>query len=358
VRGALPIPCKHCTAFHTIVHTFDSNESGCTILVHLGDHATELPFRAESNAVADDKGKYRINAVAEMTGIPAATLRAWERRYGVPEPRRTQSSYRVYSDADIEVIRRVRELCDQGMAPSEAAKLVMADLEQRSVPSANSADPFAHAVEAIVQGVAAFDPGQVESAVRHAMVLGSAATVFERAFRPAMVEVGQRWHDGTFSVGQEHMVTQIIEAATSTMLRLVQRDDGERIAVVACFADDTHALAGCGIALHMASWGFEVVRFGARTPPSAIRQAVEELDPLVVGLSVTMAPPAHRARELVEEYAVACGDTPWVVGGQAAPALGEIIEQHGGVVVESFEPRTLRGAIESLIAKKRKRKRK
>ena len=54
--------------------------------------------------MADNKAKYRINAVSEMTGIPAATLRAWERRYGVPEPRRTESSYRVYSDADIELL--------------------------------------------------------------------------------------------------------------------------------------------------------------------------------------------------------------------------------------------------------------
>lgn len=307
--------------------------------------------------MSDDKGKYRINAVAEMTGIPAATLRAWERRYGVPDPRRTESSYRVYSDADVELIRRVRELCEQGMAPSEAAKLVMADFEQRKAPSANSADPFTHASEAIVQAVAEFDPHQVESAVRHAMALGPAAAVFDRVLRPAMIEIGQRWHDGTFSVGQEHMATSIIEAATSSMLRLVAREDAERTAVVACFADDTHALPILGFSLHMATWGFDVVRLGARTPPHAIRQAVEELDPAIVGLSVTMTPPAHRARELVEEYAAACGETPWVVGGSAAPDLSELIEQHGGAVVEGFDPRPLRNLIEGLVAKGRKRRR-
>lgn len=318
-------------------------------------HHREGPL--ETNTVADDKGKYRINAVAEMTGIPAATLRAWERRYGVPEPRRTESSYRVYSDADIELIRRVRELCDQGMAPSEAAKLVLADFEQRKAPSANSADPFTHASDAIVHAVDAFDPHQVESAVRHAMALGPAATVFDRVFRPAMIEIGNRWHDGVFSVGQEHMATSIVEAATSSMLRLVAREDAERTAVVACFADDTHTLSSFGFALHMASWGFAVVRLGARTPPHAIRQAVEELEPAIVGLSVTITPVGHRARELVEEYAAACGDTPWVVGGNAATDLAELIEQHGGTVVEGFDARQLRSTIEALVAKGRKRRR-
>ncbi|MCA9707660.1 MAG: MerR family transcriptional regulator [Myxococcales bacterium] len=308
--------------------------------------------------MSNDQGKYRINAVAEMTGIPAATLRAWERRYGVPEPRRTESSYRVYSDADVEIIRRVRELCDQGMAPSEAAKLVLADLEQRRVPSANGADPFAQAAAAIVQAVAAYDPAQVDNATRHAMALGSCTAVFDRVFAPAMVEIGERWHDGALGIGQEHMASQIIEAAASAMLRLVQPEHAERTAVLACFADDTHTLSCYGIALHLAAWGFSVVRLGSRTPPHAIRQAVEELEPALVGLSSTIVPPGHRARELVEGYAVACGETPWVVGGMAAPHLAALVGQHGGTVVEGFDPRHARRVIETLVADRRRRHRK
>ncbi|WP_434422398.1 MerR family transcriptional regulator [Nannocystis pusilla] len=46
-------------------------------------------------------GRYRIQSVAEMTGVSAATLRAWERRYGLPAPRRSSSAYRLYSDRDV-----------------------------------------------------------------------------------------------------------------------------------------------------------------------------------------------------------------------------------------------------------------
>src|SRR5690606_34905007 len=56
------------------------------------------------------RGRYRIQSVAEMTGVSAATLRAWERRYGVPTPRRSHAAYRLYSDQDVAIIRRVREL--------------------------------------------------------------------------------------------------------------------------------------------------------------------------------------------------------------------------------------------------------
>ena len=59
---------------------------------------------------------YRIRTVASLTGISPTTLRAWERRYGLPAPRRSSSAYRLYSDRDVERIRRVRELCEARLA--------------------------------------------------------------------------------------------------------------------------------------------------------------------------------------------------------------------------------------------------
>lgn len=69
----------------------------------------------------DDRGRYRINWVAERTGVREGTLRAWERRYHIPKPARTPSGYRVYSADDVRQVKLMRALCERGMAPSEAA---------------------------------------------------------------------------------------------------------------------------------------------------------------------------------------------------------------------------------------------
>ena len=71
------------------------------------------------------KGKFRIQTVAEMTGVPASTLRTWEQRYGFPSPDRTASAYRMYSQDDIDRIGKVRELCEQGLGPAEAVKQIL-----------------------------------------------------------------------------------------------------------------------------------------------------------------------------------------------------------------------------------------
>lgn len=65
---------------------------------------------------------WRIKTVTERTGVPAETLRSWERRYALVTPARSPSGYRQYSDSDVERIARVKALVDTGLAVSEAVE--------------------------------------------------------------------------------------------------------------------------------------------------------------------------------------------------------------------------------------------
>ena len=310
-------------------------------------------FPATPRAVTRHSGKYRITAVSEQTGVAPATLRAWERRYGIPDPARTDSAYRLYSDHDVALVRRVRELCDNGMSPSDAARLV--SVESATRPAAAPAavrDPYTRAYEEIVEAVEAFDHARLKHAARTGMTLGPATAVTDRVLLPAMREIGQLWHAGKLSVGQEHMATQVLGDTVTLMLGLTERVDADRTIVLAYFADDEHTFPASGLAMHMAAWGYRVVRLGARTPPSAIAHAVQRLSPHLVALSCTLAPPPSRAQELVEAYAAACGDTPWVVGGAGAVQLVELVEARGGTAVVGGEPHRLRATLEGLMSRR------
>jgi DNA-binding transcriptional MerR regulator len=277
------------------------------------------------------RGKYRIQTVAEMTGIPAATLRAWERRYGIPTPERSSSSYRLFSDHDVAAIRKLKELCDSGMSPAEAARLV-AQVEVASNTPVES-DPYLRASEVILAAIEDFDPQGVERAIRSAMFLGSASTVYQRVIGPTMTNVGDRWHEGSFSVAQEHMATEALSSAARDMLRLLDPASSAPESIVACFADEDHSLPLYGVAFALVQWGYRPVVLGAKTPPSAIRHAVESIQPALVALSVSIAPPAYRARELVDSYAEAAGGVPWAVGGAGVESMRDAIEASGGIAV-------------------------
>lgn len=304
--------------------------------------------------MSDPRGKYRIQSVADMTGVPAATLRAWERRYGIPVPARTASSYRVYSDVDIDMIRKLRELCEGGMSPSEAARLVLEDADRPAAPVAivDENDPFEPTRAALLRAVEIFDPRRLERELDRATALGTATTIVEQVFRPVLVAIGTAWHDGKMTVAQEHLATEAITAVTRRLLSLVQPEGDAPVILLACFADDEHGFGPLALAVHLATWGWRVVSLGPRTPPDAIRHACSELRPQMVGLSCTSSMTPHRARELVEAYGQAVGDSPWLVGGSGAAAIAPYVVANGGHVTEDFNPRTLRATIERIAATK------
>ncbi|HEX5661529.1 MAG TPA: MerR family transcriptional regulator [Polyangiales bacterium] len=280
-------------------------------------------------------GRYRIHAVAELTGVPEATLRAWERRYAVPVPVRTASGYRLYSPRDVEQVKRMRELCSSGVAPVDAAKMV-AEPQSRPAPRPVSElddDPFEVMSRRIVDATRRMDPGLLDSEVRLAMTLGDAASVVERAYCPALVEIGREWERGHISVGHEHLASEIMATATRELLRLTgpARPLGE--VILACFAEEEHVLPLYAAAFRFVEWGYRPHVLGARTPPSGVAAAVQEIEPTLVGLSLTIAPDPPRTRALVEAYAQIMGDRPWTVGGAGATEIRTEVEAHGGTVV-------------------------
>lgn len=282
----------------------------------------------------EDVARFRIQAVSGLTGVSSATLRAWERRYGVPTPQRTGSAYRLYSSDDVELVRRMHAMVASGVAPSQAARELLVTSNREAV-APEALDPFATIVARLVEAARTMDVPALERELQRALVLASGVVAFERVLRPALVRIGDGWHEGSISVAGEHLASHLITTAALDLLRLTPVHADAPTALLACFAEEHHTLPMLGAALSFASLGVRPIVLGARTPPTAIESAVAALSPDMVGLSVTVLPePASRARELVAGYADACGDTPWFVGGTAAHSLARLVTERGGRIVD------------------------
>lgn len=278
---------------------------------------------------AEDVPRYRIQTVSEMTGIPAPTLRAWERRYGVPTPNRTGKGYRLFSARDVEMLARMRDLCESGMSASDAARLVGDFFSPADEPAPTPGDPAATVSRRIVSAVERFDADGLDREIRLAQTMGSAAVIFEDIFAPALREIGDRWHEGTLSVSQEHLASEALARATRNLLDLVQPTSAPRSAVLACWEEEQHVMPLYGIAFRLAQWGYRCVVLGARTPPEAVAEAVDRLAPDVVGLSLTLAPPEPMLAEQARAYATAAGTARVIVGGLGAQASQAVLEAAG-----------------------------
>lgn len=299
------------------------------------------------------EGPYRIATVAELTGVPEPTLRAWERRYGIPTPERTASGYRLYGAQQVRQVLEMRRLSDEGMAAAEAAKLLLSrDLAEEAAGEGgatdSAGDSFQATIDAILAAVERFDDDALEEQLRRVMFLGAAGEIFDRVLAPALVAIGDRWHSGELSVAQEHFATQKVSAVVRDLVRLSSGAQAAERAIFASFADEEHELGVLGFALRVSEWGARPIFLGARTPPSAVRSAVEALSPRFVGLSVSVTPSPPRARELIEDYAAACGSVPWLVGGAGARALAELVARSGGLLAPD-DPAALHALVQPLL---------
>ena len=275
-------------------------------------------------------GPYRIQAAAQMCGIPATTLRAWERRYGIPVPRRTATAYRLYAAEDVALVRRMKELVDEGVAPAEAARVVLgAAVSAPAAEPGASTDALELAQQRVLAATLRWDAAGVDMELARLSMLLDAQTLYEKVVSPLVAEIGRRWERGEVSIAQEHLLMERLELAVRASLRALERQEGPLV-LLACVDLEQHVLGMLGAALRFAASGARTVTLGAMTPPSAIAEAVRNMAPRMVGLSVSVVPAGARA--LFKAYGKGCGETPGVVGGAGAESVRDAVESAGGII--------------------------
>jgi DNA-binding transcriptional MerR regulator/methylmalonyl-CoA mutase cobalamin-binding subunit len=285
---------------------------------------------------------YRIHVAAELSGVRVELIRAWERRYGVLAPKRTPSGYRVYTDRDVALLRRLKQLTEEGVSISEAAAMLPQLLEELdAVPPAlaPAQEPSPASLVAWREEILLAAEGLEQRRVSEVLdeVLGALTPLraYEEVLVPLQREVGERWHAGAFSVAQEHLVTQEVRARLISMLHAAPTK-GRRRAVLACFPDEQHELGLLGTALRLRHAGVMVTLLGQRTPAEEVGRVARDLKAELVGLSAVTD---HGAREFEDTLsriieAAPKGTAVWV-GGPAALVHRKVCEQRGVHVFES-----------------------
>ena len=208
---------------------------------------------------------YRIRSVVEMTGIPRNTLLAWERRYGVPTPGRTQGGHRVYSDDDVALLMRLKELLGRGHRIGEAVELLRKNAEPERA-NADAIAPIEQHRKELLEALIAFDRATADN-VYHRVGSYAIRRVIDEVLIPIQREVGDRWHAGEVSVAQEHYATAFIREQLITMLnRLESGPVGGPVAVCAGYPGEGHELGLLAVAVKLALRGWRVAYLGADLP--------------------------------------------------------------------------------------------
>lgn len=113
---------------------------------------------------AETSAFFPIRVVSNETGVNAITLRAWERRYGLLTPKRTEKGHRLYTEQDIALIKKVVTLLDRGIPISQAKAIIDSGADQTSRSGQNGEPSQWHQyLEQLSQATESFDSAQLQS---------------------------------------------------------------------------------------------------------------------------------------------------------------------------------------------------
>jgi DNA-binding transcriptional MerR regulator len=227
----------------------------------------------------------RIGELSYRVGVSADVLRAWERRYGLLKPTRSDSGYRLYSEHDEWRVRLMREKLWSGLSASEAAREVARMEEGSELPDGS----VATAVELgrqLGEALERFDEDTAHELIDRLLGLHGLERAIRDALMPYLRGLGERWARGNVTVAQEHFASRLIEGRLLALARGWNRGPGHR-AVLACPSGEQHTLPLICFGLVLRTRGWRNVYLGADTPASTVHMAADTIDANVVVLSAS-----------------------------------------------------------------------
>jgi DNA-binding transcriptional MerR regulator/methylmalonyl-CoA mutase cobalamin-binding subunit len=234
---------------------------------------------------------FSIAAVERETRLSKDVLRVWERRYGFPQPERDANGERCYPAEQVERLRLMKRLMDQGHRPGSLAALAHEQLAALVMPARPAADADAPdaAIARLLAMIRASEPAAFQHALRQCLARQGLERFLGQTVGPLTTAVGDRWEDGSFDVFDEHFYT----ASTERLLRQAIADlpaarHGPRI-LLTTVPGEAHGLGLLMAESMFALEGATCIALGTETPLLDIARAAAAYGAGVVALSFSLA---------------------------------------------------------------------
>ena len=288
--------------------------------------------------------KYRIGTVSRLTGLSADVVRVWERRYGAIKPERSEGGSRLYSDADIARLRRLRQAVEHGHAIGQVARLPENDLDSLVVKyrgpfstNQDATDPHIVTRERFLEAVTRMDVVAADEELGRAATLYPPRVIVKNIVSPLLTEVGERWAHKDYGIAHEHIATNLIRNLLSSLFRLYPPDGASEAIVFATPSGERHEFGILLSALIAATRGWRTVYLGVDLPAIEIVRAVKIVKARVLALSVVTS----QDHQVTEELKVIAEQLPqhtrvWI-GGAEAPKHRDLIERTDWILIRDLE---------------------
>jgi MerR family transcriptional regulator, light-induced transcriptional regulator len=228
--------------------------------------------------------KLTVAAVARRLGVAPATLRTWDRRYGLGPSEHCLGEHRKYSKSDLGRLVYMHNLVISGVSPADAANLARNHIEN-SAHDAVAPVPVidGQLVNSLLRAANLLDRASIENVIRSQIDKNGVSQTWMNLLVPLLCAIGEKWERTGTGIASEHMVSDVIKRILSERVVVAQPRNAAPV-LVACVGEEMHSLAITALAASLAEEDIQVQFLGARTPIEAIVEVVSRCAPPAIFL--------------------------------------------------------------------------
>ncbi len=224
------------------------------------------------------------------------TLRAWERRYELLRPERSEGGFRLYADDDVARVRSMQDHLGRGVSASEAARLALDEPGTSGVPPAEGlANDLSAALEAL-------DDVAAQAALDRTLATLTVEAALRDVLLPVMSGVGQGWKDDQAAIAREHFATNLVRGRLLALARGWDLGGGAR-ALLACAPDEQHDIGLIAFGLALRARGWRITYLGPSTPVTTLAEAARLTQPALIVFSSSLEQRLQGADEELRDLA-------------------------------------------------------
>ena len=243
---------------------------------------------------------YNIAAVERDTGLSKDVLRMWERRYGFPRPERDGNGERLYPSEQVDRLRLIKRLLDQGHRPGKllaASPDAFAALAAQAVARRDASAPRPHGsvaandedIDALLTLIRAHDAAGFVRAMQRTLVRNGLSRFVQDTVAPLTHAVGESWEAGCIEVYEEHLYTELAKRLLRQAIAALPAGAGEPRVLLTSVPDEQHVLGLLMVESLLALDGAECIALGPQMPLLEIARAAAAHRAQVVALSFSAA---------------------------------------------------------------------
>ena len=283
---------------------------------------------------------YNIKAISLLTDLPAVTLRAWERRYGLLRPQRGEQGNRLYSEYNLYTVRWLKAQIKKGLTISRATEFLSSLRMSGNDPVISQ--PLTafvkfnskKAAQKFYQYLLKMDSLKAGDLLEKAYEETSAEEIFDGIISPALKETGEAWHFGELPVAVEHHASQLIMQKLHRWTGQVGRVRQDALIMAACAPNEHHQIGILMLVLLLRLRGWDARFFGTDLAMDGIGYTFNLLQPRLVLLSATMPDNAENLTGLFKDLEAVPEPKPVIVLGGSGFRNKPIPEALPGIIID------------------------